>query len=75
MTSAYLYPLILLPVIIDAPGKYKTRCGETVEVTKTSNKHDFGCHGTYEGNIAERWHKSGRIFASQESNNDIVEKA
>jgi hypothetical protein len=72
MSAAYFYPLIFKSNIITAPGRYLTRCGETVEVNKASTKHDFGCHGAYADGTAERWHKSGRTNASRESANDIV---
>lgn len=75
MNSAYFYPLIFLPNLIGTPGKYVTRCGETVTVDAASAKHDFGCRGHYADGIAESWHKSGRINASRECNNDIVRAA
>lgn len=74
MSSAYFVPLICLPAVIDGPGKYVTRCGEVVEIVKSSNRHDYGCTGTYSNNVAERWHKSGRIFATKETANDVVSK-
>lgn len=70
--SAYFVPLVLIPVVIDSPGKYLTRCGETVEIVASSHRHDFGCHGHYANGVRESWHKSGRIFASQQTANDIV---
>jgi hypothetical protein len=76
MSSAHFYPLIFVPVVITAPGKYLTRCGETVTVEVVSTKHDFGCTGFYDKEgIKERWHKSGRIFAGQETQNDIISAA
>jgi hypothetical protein len=78
MTSAYFAPFVTLPVIIDAPGKYITRNGELVIVDTVSTKHDFGCLGYYyyydSNEIPEQWHKSGRLYFSTESNNDIVSK-
>jgi len=70
--SAYFAPLVLEPVVIDSPGKYRTRCGETVEITASSRRHDLGCKGCYANGVRESWHKSGRIFATQLTANDIV---
>lgn len=78
MTHAYFAPLVLLPIVITEPGKYITRCGETVLIEHTSEKHDFGNRGFYsdtDERIAERWHRSGRTNASRESNNDVVARA
>lgn len=72
MSSAYFVPLVFLPVIIDKPGQYLTRCGETVTVHMVSTRHDFGCRGTYSNGTAEGWHRSGRILADRETENDIV---
>ena len=74
MSNTYFIPLFFIPVIIDAPGEYITRCGEVVQVTQSSHRHNFGCIGTYSNNVREKWHKSGRIFATQESANDVVRK-
>lgn len=75
MSSAYFAPLVTKPVLIAAPGQYVTRCGEAVTIVKASSKHDFGCVGSYENGTPERWHKSGRIFAGIETENDIVSPA
>jgi hypothetical protein len=75
MSSAYFAPLVTKTDVITSPGQYITRCGETVTITATSRRHDFGCVGTYADGIAERWHKSGRISASRETRNDIVKAA
>lgn len=72
--SAYYAPLVTLPVIIDAPGLYRSRGGEVVSVRVVSDKHDHGCLGVYPCGTLEGWHKSGRIFAGQLSDNDIVSK-
>lgn len=73
MNSAYFAPLVTLPTVIDGPGAYVTRCGETVLIDAASSKHCFGCRGVYEnGGIADSWHRSGRILASRETANDIV---
>lgn len=66
--------LVLEPTRIDGPGQYLTRCGEQVVVAHASSRHDFGCSGTYSDGTLEHWHKSGRIFFSQESPNDIIDK-
>jgi len=70
--SAYFAPLVAAPTIIDKPGQYVTRCGETVSIHRVSAKHDFGCRGTYQNGIAEGWHRSGRIMACRETANDVV---
>lgn len=75
MTHAYFAPLVTLPTIITEPGQYITRCGETVTIDRTSSKHDFGNIGFYgidEATITECWHRSGRINATRETNNDVV---
>jgi hypothetical protein len=70
----YLVPLVVLPRIIDGPGRYVTRCGETAEVTNVSDYH--WKRGRYlDCGTPELWHNSGRIFAGQLSNNDIISKA
>jgi len=74
MTSAYFAPLVLLPTVIDGPGVYETRAGETVVIHDSSPRHCFGCCGTYASGVAESWHRSGRVFASRETQNDIVKK-
>lgn len=70
----YFAPLVSKPDIIDSPGKYKTRSGETVTIKLASKRHDFGCFGHYSNGIPENWHKSGRIYATSETGNDIIEK-
>lgn len=76
MAKAYFLPLVSLPVIIDEPGEYVTRCGDVVTVTLVSARHDLNCHGFYnDGHINESWHKSGRLYTTTESFNDIVSKA
>lgn len=73
-SSVYFAPLVTKPTIITEPGQYRTRGGEIVTVQGVSKQHDFGCTGHYAHGTRERWHKSGRIFAVAESQNDIVEK-
>ncbi len=72
---AYFAPLVVLPVVIDQPGDYRTREDLIVQVRTASTRHDFGCLGTYPNGVKERWHKSGRIFAGQRTVNDIVARA
>ena len=74
MSSAYFAPLVTRPVIITEPGTYITRCGERVTIETVSTRHDFGCRGVYSNGIVERWHKSGRIFAGVETQNDIIRR-
>jgi len=75
MSSAYFAPLVTVSTVINAPGMYVTRCGEVVTIHAVSSRHDFGCHGAYPNGTAESWHRSGRLFASQETTNDIVAPA
>jgi hypothetical protein len=70
--SAYFAPLVLLPVVVTAPGRYLTRCGEQVLVRRASSRHDFGCAGEYACGTREAWHRSGRLYAGIVSRNDIV---
>ncbi len=58
-----------LPVIITEPGIYLTRCGERVAVTYVAGHRAYG---NYACGIKESWHKSGRLFPSTASTNDIV---
>lgn len=74
MRSNYFAPLIPLPVIIDEPGAYVARKGERVTVSLASAEHAFSCHGNYSGGVYETWHKSGRLHASTETENDIIRK-
>lgn len=77
-TKGWMASLVPLPIIIDTPGIYKTRCGELVTVCRASEKHAFACHGFYGTDTKlmtlECWHKSGRLYFGQLSDNDIVEK-
>jgi hypothetical protein len=75
LRASYLAALIPLPRVITSPGQYITRCGETVTITDTSQYH--WAHGYYSTprHIAERWHRSGRLYAGQLSDNDIIKAA
>jgi hypothetical protein len=73
--ACFLAPLVCLPVVITANGKYLTRSGEVVEVTVVSNNQDLGCKGTYSTGQADSWHRSGRLFSMKHSMNDIVQAA
>ena len=73
--SAYFASLVNLPTVILEPGTYVTRRGDFVSVSAVSSRHDFGCTGQYHDGANEAWHRSGRIFASRESANDIVSAA
>jgi hypothetical protein len=74
MASAYFASLVALPTIIDQPGEYLTRAGEVVRIGDVSAAHDFGCIGTYHCGPEDHWHRSGRLYASSLSRNDIVSK-
>lgn len=74
-TSASFASLVALPVIIDGPGHYVTRCGATVTIASVASASGaFGCSGTYSSGIIDRWHRSGRLYFGQECPNDIVGK-
>lgn len=75
MSAAYFCPLVPLPVVIDEPGPYLTRRGETVTIERHGNGHSFDCSGRYPDGTSERWHKSGRLYSGFECRNDIVAKA
>lgn len=73
MASQYMIPLFSLPAVITEPGIYLTRGHELVDIKRVSSRHDFGCEGSYiEHNIVDTFHKSGRLYATVESNNDIL---
>lgn len=73
MSSAYFAQLVLKPAIITRPGRYRTRDGEIVEIATTSGRHDFGCRGRYASGVPDSWHRSGRLYATSECLNDLVE--
>lgn len=72
--AAYFAPLVSLPILISAPGLYVTRDGKVVSVSAVSDRHDFGCVGTYNNGTRESWHRSGRILATSETANDIIDQ-
>jgi len=85
MSKATDYKLIqtnfmAMPRVIAAPGKYRTRCGEIVEVFHIAQKRSpYGWHyawGEYpdETKTKEGWEVSGRILPHTETDNDIIEK-
>lgn len=73
-TAGWWMSLVTLPVVIDSPGDYVTRCGELVLIDLVSTKHNFGCVGIYASGQTDRWHKSGRLYFDVLSDNDIVSK-
>lgn len=74
MSSSYFAPLVTLPTIVTAPGTYRARGGAIVTITTISARHDFGCLGTYADGVRDGWHRSGRLYATSESQNDIVSR-
>lgn len=68
--------LVALPIIIDAPGDYRTRCGELVTITRPSTTNYFACKGFHHKPeiIPEMWHRSGRLLFGRETPHDIVRK-
>ena len=71
--------LVPLPIIIDGPGKYITQRGESVTIESDdfpNNPNSFGWYGHYGDTpeIADRWHRSGRIYFNRPCDNDIVAK-
>lgn len=79
MSSAAYAGLVTLPVVITEPGDYITRSGERVTITRVSgvsDRHDHGCWGRYlPDGPDDSWHKSGRLYFSMTSGNDIISKA
>lgn len=67
--------LVVLPVVVDAPGEYLTRGGERVRVTEVSTKPAFACRGEYPNGTRDAWHRSGRLYFGTLSLNDLVAKA
>lgn len=72
--KAWFSSLVTKNVVIAEPGEYITRGGEKVAIIKASSNHDFGCRGKYATGQRDNWHKSGHVFFSKESVNDIVSK-
>jgi hypothetical protein len=67
--------LVPLPVIIDGAGWYETRQGERVHIRSSTNSPtSFGCIGRYEGGPCDGWHRSGRLYFTVKSMNDIIRK-
>lgn len=75
INKAYFTSLVPLAIVIATPGDYVTRGGETVKIRTSSNEHKFGCLGRYACGTSDSWHRSGRIFSSRETQNDIVRVA
>lgn len=70
-----IYELRCLPTIINSPGKYQTRCGETVTINRISKSRLGGpewAHGHYENGTPESWDISGRLLPFSLSANDVV---
>jgi hypothetical protein len=61
------YPIV--ESIIEAPGQYRTRAGECVEVETLRGRWAYGA---YPDGTRESWHRSGRILPSRVTGNDIV---
>lgn len=74
MSSGYMWPLVNLSKIIDAPGLYLTRAGDQVKINSISTRNDFNCAGEYRDGVLESWHRSGRILAGIITDNDIIGK-
>jgi hypothetical protein len=69
----YFLDFLPLPVVIAAPGVYRTRGGEEVVVeTCKGGLVGFNAHGKYPDGTPEKWHETGRIYFGVESSNDIV---
>ena len=70
---------IPMPTIVDAVGKYLTRCGETVTITyihESRGKYGWKmAHGHYDNGTPESWEVCGRLLEISESDNDIVSPA
>lgn len=75
MSVAWFAALVVLPVVIDAPGEYVTRCGERVTIEVAVHSCSFACLGRYPCGTRDYWHESGRLYFDALSANDIVSKA
>jgi hypothetical protein len=74
--QAYFVSLVVLPNVITGPGEYVTRCGELVTIVEVGGRAaKFECLGVYPNGPSERWHRSGRLLPSRETDNDIVRAA
>ena len=61
------------PTIVNKPGVYVTRCGETVLVTEVGRSIKCrDCEGVYNNGIKESWNSTGRLYTGLLSQNDIV---
>jgi hypothetical protein len=71
------YPHYLLPVLVEKPGDYLTRSGETVHVKEVVGRGIFTARvfGQYADETREEWRTSGRIFQDTLSPHDIVAPA
>lgn len=67
---------VVLPTIIDEPGRYLTRNGEIVVIAKIDRSYgaSYAAHGSYPNKVEDRWDVSGRLYPSMLSNNDIIQK-
>lgn len=74
MSKSDFSSLVMLPIVIDVPGQYITRCNEIATIRAVSTWHDFGCVGRYASGTADAWHKSGRLHFWSLSDNDIMGK-
>lgn len=70
--AAYHMMHYTLPTVIDGPGEYVTRGGDTVTITRVSGNR---AEGKYSCGIAERWScRGGRVLPFYESRNDVVRR-
>lgn len=69
--------LYVLPTIIDGPGEYVTRGGETVTVESVVGPGIITAraYGSYSCGIRESWYANGRVLPFSASLNDIVAKS
>lgn len=70
----------LLPIVVDGPGTYITRGGDTVTIDRVTTSRGFGynncAEGRYSNGIVESWSaRGGRVLPYFLSQNDIVGKA
>lgn len=68
--SPYFSPS--LPEIVTCNGFYVTRQGEVVEILQKSEAVPQFFAGRYSSGVYDMWHKSGRMFPSTDSDNDII---
>src|ERR1700730_2147777 len=66
--------LLVLPVVVDGPGIYRTRAGAQVKIFSISVRGAYRCHGEHDCGTQDRGSVSGRLFPFVDSDHDLVQK-